>query len=303
VVQTWLYHADLLGLVARWLGQAPRLVWNVRCSESIGSTVVRAVLTRFSATPEAVVINSQAGRAYHERLGYRPKRWEYIPNGFDTSVLRPDEGARKRLRGALGIEPDATVIGISARYHPMKDHATFLAAAARLVATRPQTVFVMVGAGMDERNRELLGTIEGYSLAANVRLLGERTDMPAVYPAFDIGTLSSAFGEGFSNVLAEAMACGVPCVATDSGDAAEIIGPTGQIVPPREPEALAAAWDALVEAGSDGRRRIGAAARDRIVRIYDLSVITARYEALYEELLAGAAPASLGAYARPTGGR
>src|SRR5215472_15687312 len=72
VVQTWLYHADLLGLVARWLGQAPCLVWNIRCSESIGSTVVRAILSRFSATPDAVVINSQAGRAYHDRLGYHP---------------------------------------------------------------------------------------------------------------------------------------------------------------------------------------------------------------------------------------
>src|SRR5262249_26692679 len=159
---------------------------------------------------------------------------------------------------------------------------TFLAAAAKLAARRPEAMFVMVGAGMDDRNRDLMRMIETHSLIPHVRLLGERIDMWAIYPAFDIGTLSSAFGEGFSNVLAEAMACGVPCVATNSGDAAEIVGATGRIVPPRDPDALAAAWDSLIESGAEARRQLGTAARERVVSLYDLSVITARYEALYE---------------------
>jgi glycosyltransferase involved in cell wall biosynthesis len=298
VVQTWLYHADFLGLAARWLGQAPRLIWNIRCSESIGSTAVRAILSRCSRIPEAIVINSLVGRAYHERLGYDPRRWEFIPNGFDTSVLRPDTEARDRLRAALGIDRSAVVIGISARYHPMKDHATFLAAAARLAASRPEAVFVMVGAGIDEHNRDLTQMVEAHSLDPRVVLLGEQTDMPSVYPAFDIGTLSSAFGEGFSNVLAEAMACGVPCVATNSGDAGEIIGPTGRIVPPRDPQALAAAWEALIASGAETRRQLGAEARERVIGLYDLAVITARYEALYDSLLVADTSAQrLGTYA------
>src|SRR5262249_10390758 len=107
VIQSWLYHADLLAMTARWLYRRPRLVWNIRCSESIGSDGVRAVLARCSRLPDAVIVNSQVGRAYHERLGYRPRRWEYIPNGFDTGHLCPDAGARDRLRTELGIAPEA----------------------------------------------------------------------------------------------------------------------------------------------------------------------------------------------------
>jgi glycosyltransferase involved in cell wall biosynthesis len=284
VLQTWLYHADLLGLAARWLGGAPRLVWNVRCSESIGSKVVRWALSRLSALPDAVVVNSLAGRRFHEQLGYRPKRWEHIPNGIDTSEFRPDEAARRRLREELRIGEAAIAIGLPARYHPMKDHATFLAAAADLAQRRPEVVFVLVGTGIEPANRELTRAIAAHGLGSRVRLLGERREMRAVYPAFDIATLSSAFGEGWPNVLGEAMACGVPCVATDSGDSAEIVGDTEFIVPPRDPAALAAAWERLIALGPVRRRALGAEARKRIIHYYDLARIIGRYEAFYDEI-------------------
>lgn len=286
IVQTWLYHADLLGLVARWLGYAPCLIWNIRGSESIGSSGVRLALSRCSAMPDGVIVNSLAGQRFHEGLGYRPKRWELIPNGFDTRVLRPDAAARGRLRAELGIPETAVAIGLAARYHPMKDHANFLAAAALLAQRRPDVVFLLVGSGITPRNRELATAIEAHGLTQRVRLLGERQDMNAIYPAFDIATLSSAFGEGFPNVIGEAMSCGVPCVATDSGDSAEILGHTGLVVMRRNPAALAAAWEELAGLGPEGRRSLGLKARDRIVRDYDLTTIIARYEALYEEFAA-----------------
>jgi len=286
IVQTWLYHADLLGLIAARLGYAPHLAWNIRCSDMAGPSVVRAILSRCSALPEIVIINSLAGRRFHEGIGYHPRRWEYIPNGYDTALLRPDETARLRLRAALGIDPGAIVIGLPARYHPMKDHAGFFAAAQRMAA-HPEVVFVLLGAGTEPTNRDLVQAIEAHGLMPRLRLLGERADMNAVYPAFDIATLSSAFGEGFPNVLAEAMACGVPCVATDSGDAAEILGEFGIIVPTRDPQALAEGWQRMIALGAEGRRALGLKARARIVDNYDLDQIVSRFEMLYGEIAKG----------------
>ena len=291
IVQTWLYHADLLGLIADRLGYAPRLAWNIRCSDMAGPGIVRAILGRFSALPETVIINSHVARRFHEGVGYHPRRWDHIPNGYDTTLLRPDEAAGLRMRAALGIDASATVIGLPARYHPMKDHATFLAAAGRQ-ATAPDIVFMLLGAGIDPANRDLMRAIEAHRLMPRLRLLGERADMNAVYPALDIATLSSAFGEGFPNVLAEAMACGVPCVATDSGDAAEILDDTGIIVPPRDPQALAAGWQRMIALGREGRRALGLRARARIVENYDLDQVVSRFEALYCQIATTRSPRS-----------
>ena len=287
LLQTWLYHADLLGLPARLLGHAPRLLWNIRCTESVGSAALRRVLSSCSAMPDAVVVNSVAGQQFHQqRLRYRPKRWEYIPNGFDTREMRPDEDARRRLRGELGIAETSIVIGMVARYHPMKDHANFFAAAVRLAQRREDVVFVLAGSGVTPGNCKITAAIGKHGLTPRVRLLGERPDIGAVYSTFDIATLSSAFGEGCPNVLGEAMACGVPCVATDSGDTAQLLGDTGLAVPPRDPAALAVAWERFSEMPSNERRGFGRRARERIIRDYDVDVIIRHYEALYTEIIA-----------------
>jgi len=287
ILQTWLYHADLLGLLARPFARTPRLIWNLRATESIGSTVVRKLLGWASACPDAVIVNSLAGRRYHEALGYRPRHWIHLPNGFDTAALRSDPAARPGLRARLGIAADAVAILLPARYHPVKDHANFLAAAAILAARRPEARFALVGAGIGPENPPLAAAIAARGLDDRVLLLGERRDLDRLYPAFDIVTLSSALGEGFPNVLGEAMCCGVPCVATDSGDAAPIIGDTGAIVAPRDPAALAAAWDRLIGLGEAGRRELGLKARARIVEHYELAAVIARYAAVYEAIAAG----------------
>ena len=286
ILQTWLYHADLLGSLVQRLVPPCALFWNIRCTENFGTDIVRKLLTWFSTRPDVVIVNSLAGQRFHEQLGYRPRRWAHIPNGCDTNAFQFDAEARVNLRRELGISDHAVAIGLPARYDPMKDHANFFSAAAKLAVIRPEAVFVLIGSGVDLSNRPLSEMIKAYGILQHLRLLGTRNDMARVYSALDIATLSSAF-EGFPNVLIEAMSCGVPCVATDCGDFAAILGATGTVVPPRDPEALAEAWNELIAVGPEARRSMGGEARARIVRCFELATIVGRYDALYSEFSKG----------------
>jgi glycosyltransferase involved in cell wall biosynthesis len=198
------------------------------------------------------------------------------PNAFDLT--------RRRVRTELSIPEGAIALLLPARYDPMKDHVNFLSAAKRLADRQPDAQFALAGAGIEPGNCALAEAIATHGLGDQIRLLGERPDMEAIYPAFDIVTLSSAFGEGFPNVLGEAMACGVPCVATDVGDAAAIIGECGIVVRPREPEALAAGWERLIVIGAEGCAALGAKARARVVENYGIANVVSLFAALYEDL-------------------
>jgi glycosyltransferase involved in cell wall biosynthesis len=290
IVQSWLYHADFLALSMRLLGRIPRLVWNIRCTDMCGDglsrtgAILRRVLSWSAAVPDAIVVNSRAGQEFHQQIGYGARRWALIPSGIDTGEFRPDPIARARFRQELRFDADAVVIGLAARFHPMKDHATFLAAAARVAARNEQARFVLSGMGVDKRNRHLTELIARLGIADRVRLIGERSDMPNFYAALDIAALSSAYGEGCPNVLAEAMSSNVPCVSTDVGDSAALIGDTGRIVPARDADGLAAALEEVIALDPQGRRSLGARARSRIERYYNLKRIVACYEELYDEI-------------------
>lgn len=286
VVQTWLYHGDLIGGVAAKLCGLP-FIWNIRNSNmdmrqySFASRTVLAILPYLSRLPTAVVANSQAGRVAHEALGYRPKRWVLIPNGFDINRFQPDPAAATDIRRELGLAPDAFVVGMVARFDPKKDHETFLRAAALHAEHHPQTRFVLIGPGLNAECSPLAALVHANGLQGRVLLLEERADIPRVLQAFDVATLSSAFGEGFPNFVGEAMSCAVPCVVTDVGDSAAIVGATGRVVPPADPAALAAAWAALADAGPSERKTLGEAARKRILDHYALPAIVRQFEDLY----------------------
>jgi glycosyltransferase involved in cell wall biosynthesis len=280
IVQTWLHHADLFGLIMLRLGRVRHLLWALHSSDMQESALVRRLLVRGSARPDAVVTVSRFGQRFHTELGYRPRRWVYIPNGFDTVSLHPDEAARRRGRALLGIADSEIAILLPARHHPMKDHANFFAAAARLAASEPNARFVLAGTGSDA----LGDPIAAHGLAGRVLPIGHRTDLDGLYPAFDIVTLSSAYGEAFPMVLGEAMACGVPCVATDVGDTALLIGDAGTVVPARDPGALAEGWRGIIALAPEERRALGVKARAHIVANYDLERIVPRFEALYREI-------------------
>lgn len=291
ILQTWLYHADLLGLLVGRAAGVPTIVWNLRCSNldlARYSRTLRLVVKacgRLSALPEAVVANSEAGREYHTRIGYRPRRWVLVPNGVDLDTFRPDSTARPRLRADLGLPPETPLVGLVARFDPMKDHRTFLEAAAVLHRSRPDVHFMLAGLGLDSGNPRLADWLGELGIAPAVHLLGVRNGIPALMAGLDIATSSSAFGEGFPTAIAEAMACGVPCVVTNVGDSAVLVGGTGRVVPPRDPAALATAWLDLLQ--SDSRlAACGLAARARAVGHFALDTIVRQYERLYEECFA-----------------
>lgn len=283
VLQSWLYHADLLALAASWMTPGLPLVWNLRCSDmdlgfySRQVRLVRRILALASARPAAIIVNSDSGRRYHEALGYHPRRWEIIPNGFDIERFHPDPAARRAWRERLGAGEAGLLIGMVARVDAMKDHATFFDAAARVAARRQDAMFVLAGRGTESLKCPPV-------LTGRLHALGERDDIASILASLDVAVLSSAFGEGFPNVLGEAMACGVPCIATDIGDSAAIIGDTGSIVPPRDGEALAGAMLDWMGRDPAALAQAKAAARRRVAEHYALPAIVERYQRLYEGL-------------------
>lgn len=285
IVQSWLYHADFLSTLAVQWSPVPALIWNLRCSDmdlrqySLLTRLVQRMLARWSGRPTAVVVNSEAGRRLHERLGYHPHRWEVIPNGFDLGRFRPDPVIRSSCRREWQVPDDAIIVGFIARLDPMKDHATFLEAAEQIANTREKVFFLLVGKGTEK----LGSAIATKRLSDKTRLLEHREKIEALLAGVDILCLCSV-SEGFPNVLGEAMACGIPCVSTDVGDARSIIGHTGLVVPVRDPNALAHAIVDLVDRGAAARAALGWEARKRIETHYSLPTIVSRYEALYSEM-------------------
>jgi glycosyltransferase involved in cell wall biosynthesis len=281
IVQGWMYHGDLAALVALVLSgrrQRTRLVWGIRCSEvdlrAYGRglrLVVRACIA-LSRWPDVVTANSVAGLKSHLRLGYRPRRTEVIANGIEVERFKPDGAARAALRRELGIAADAVVLAHVARVDPMKDHAGLRTALLQL----PEVTALLIGRGTEK-----------LPAAPNAHRLGRRDDVERLLAAADIVVSSSAFGEGFANVLAEGMACGLPAVATDVGDARAIVGDSGLIVPPRDPRALAAAIREIAREGAATRSERGARARARIVENFAMNRAVGRFAELYRSLTDG----------------
>ena len=291
IVQTWLYHADLVGLLAAMAAGVPRVVWNIRCAELDPADHPRSLrsvlrlLASLSARPAAVICNSEAGRLAHQRLGYSPRQWEIISNGFDTDRFSPSIEARMQLRSALGVPADCRLVGLLARYHPMKDHVTFFRAAQTIVQEQPDVYVVAAGRGVPESAsvRELVHSL---GIAGRVRLLGEAGDPARFLAALDVA-VSSSYSEAFPNVVGEAMACGVSCVVTDVGESRMIVGDTGVVVPPRDPASLGAAVLEQLRRPPNELRASGDAARARIVREFSIGRVAARYRDLYRSLAAG----------------
>ncbi|MGH9720028.1 MAG: glycosyltransferase [Bryobacteraceae bacterium] len=293
LLQGWMYHGNLAAqaVAAALPGRVP-VLWNIRGSHHIlrdeKATTAAAIWlgARLSKRPVRILCNSTtSARLHEEHLGFASDRWEIIPNGFELDKYAPSAPARADVRQELGVPADALLLGLMGRYNPVKDHGNFLRAARSMRAGRENKIyFVMAGTGVDGANRELARQIAELGLNGSVRLLGERDDMPRVTAALDLA-VNSSYSEGFPNVVGEAMSCGVPCVVTDVGDSAWLVGNTGFKVAPRDSEALAAACRTLIDLGAEGRRALGLAARQRVASEFSLDSVSARYESLYETVL------------------
>ncbi|WP_374434432.1 glycosyltransferase [Inhella sp.] len=285
LLQTWMYHADLLGaLLARPAG-IRRLVWNVR-QTGLGATDIRPgtrlvvrLCAWLSGRPAAIVTNARSALTVHAAQGYRAACFHWIPNGFDTQTFRPDAQARQALRREWGVADDELLVGLVARLDPQKDHANFLQAAARLHQAWPAARFVLVGSGIPQD--AALGA-EIARLKLPVLRLDNRADIPAVLSALDLFCLSSR-AEGFPNVLGEAMACARACVSTRCGDAAELLPPEC-LAPPQDPEALAQALLRWAQAGAAARQALGERLRAKVQAEFPQQAVWPRYLALYESL-------------------
>jgi len=285
-IQGWMYHGNLAAYFAsRFFAPKVPVVWGIHHSiaqldaEKQMTQAIVKLSAKISHSPKKVVFVSQTSKAQHEAIGYCQQNSCVIPNGFDTTRFQPSSQARSEVRTTLGLAADTLLIGLFCRYHPMKDHANFFHAAALLTKKYANVHFLLAGTDVTLANQDLQQLIR--IERSQVHLLGERSDIPQLMAALDIATLASAYGEAFPLVVGEAMACSVPCVVTDVGDSKWIVGDTGKVVPPKNPQALADAWQALIEIGSSKRTALGKAARTRIQENFALDPIVAQYQALY----------------------
>ncbi len=266
IIQSWMYHADLMAALARgslmWPPSSrPRLAWGIRCSDmdlrryGWGLNLVVKTNARLSTTPDTIIVNSHAGKKAHINLGYNAKKMQVILNGIDTQRFSPNLAMRQIMRSKLGIPEETPVLIHIARVDPMKDHATLLAAAQNFPG-----VLLLVGAGTESMGN-----------STSIRGLGRRDDIPDLIAAADVLVSSSAFGEGFPNVVAEAMSCEVPAVVTDVGDSAYIVKDTGIVVSPNSPQELSAALNYIIGEGRKSLQQRGRSARLRVESEFSLN--------------------------------
>ncbi|MEH1975390.1 MAG: glycosyltransferase [Nostoc sp.] len=291
LIQGWMYHGNLAAQFARlFLFKQVSVLWNIRHSlysldlEKPRTTIIIKLSAQFSNSATKIIYNSQNSARQHEKSGYCINKTCVIPNGFETDKFIPSDKAYLSVRSEFNIPENALLIGLIGRYHPIKDHFNFLQAAALLLKNYPNVQFVLAGNKVDWQNHILSELIHELGLVKQIHLLGERHDVPRLTAAFDIASSSSS-GEGFPNVIGEAMSCGVPCVVTDVGDSAWIVSDTGKVVPPRDPYALANAWKALIDIGTEGREALGKAARQRVIECFSLDSVVDQYEVLYDNIL------------------
>ena len=291
IVQGWMYHGNLAGLLARYFAPGrPVLAWNIR--HSLYDIALEGPLTQLvikagrllSGKPEKILYNSRVSRQHHEKFGFRHKDGQVIPNGIDVDRFRFSESARQRIRQSLDIAEDSVVIGHVARFHPMKDHRLFLKAATKVASSFSDVHFLMAGRRVEYQTEFFAKTLPA-DLRARFHLVGEREDVADLMCAMDIYSLSSSYGEGFSNVLGEAMSVGLPCVATDVGDCGLIIGDTGLLTQPRDLAGFGKELITLLEMPREERLHLGRRARARIVDNFSLSAIVEQYKKLYSEMI------------------
>ena len=286
VLQGWMYHGSLFASIfARLLPRRPTVLWSMRQTlyslpeePFVRRQIIRA-LAALSYNVTGVVYNSRHSMEQHRHAGLVSLADLMIPNGFDLGRYRPDPERRRRARTQLGFSEQQQVVGLVARVHPMKDHANFIAATALLADAMPSVRFVLAGEGTDAP--EIKVALKQARVAHLTRCLGRITNTEELYPALDLLVLASAWGEAWPNVLGEAMACGVPCVATDIGESSEIVGDAGVIVLPRDPTALALACQGLLQQGHEALLALGMRARERVMMRFDIGAVFWQYANLW----------------------
>ena len=287
ILHCWMYHANFVGSMASLFAGNIPVVWAIHNTtlsvenSSKATILLMRILGFLSFLPEQIVYCSQFAKTLHEKYYYSKKKGKFIPNGVDTTVFIPKPEIGTQFLSKLKIQKDSFVIGMIGRYDPQKDYPNFLTAANLIHQFNDSVQFVMCGPGVDDENKVLLDIVKTFEQPDRFHLIGSRIDIQKVHNAFDIFVLSS-ISEAFPIVLAEAMACGVPCVSTDIGDAAYIIGNAGKVVPVKNPQAIADAVKQLLSMPDEAYEQLKSAARKRIVDYFSLPEIAQLYKQTYE---------------------
>ena len=287
IIHGYLDISNLLSLSAKLFLSRALIIWGARSSNlELGhydwlrrlSFLLERLFARFA---DCIIVNSIAGRAYLLERRFPAEKVALVHNGIDTELFRPDAEAGARVRSEWGVPKDEILVGHVGRLDPAKDHANLLRAASLLQRERPDVRFVCVGSGPQSYAQRLHQITEGSGQTKTIKWIEMRSDMRAVYNAFDIN-VSSSQSEGFSNVIGEAMACAVPCVVTDVGDSALIVGDTGYVCAPRNAEALAAA---LISCLQEDRNALGMKARSRVMEHWGIERLVEGTERVFITLM------------------
>ena len=294
VVQTWMYHADLLGGLASRLSSKSPIVWNIRHTNldfganKLSTLAVAKASALLSHTiPSRIISVASVSAERHVRFGYDRKRMIVIRNGVDTDAFKPDPDARAEVREEYDFAPESPIVAHFGRFHPQKDHATLVAAAKRIASVRPDCGFLFVGQGVDPSNADLSRWIASAGIGKQVRLLSERVDITRLASAADV-VISSSIGEGFPNTVAESMACGTPCVVTDVGDSALLVPDPNQIVRPGDAETMAQYVLRILGQDPEQAGELRKHARQHILDKFSMKAFIAEYSELYRSLVPGA---------------
>ena len=289
IVQTWLYHADLLGGLAARLAGSKNIVWGVRCTAipqgalSITYWLVRLCGILSHTVPDRIICCAISAREVHINLRYAAHKMTVVPNGYDFSAFEMQSTSRKNVRQELGIKADDIVIGVVGRFDPLKDFHNFVSAASYIATKRADVKFLMVGDGNEWTNSVLHGWIEEAGLLNRFCLVGYQAEVAQFFSAMDIFCLSSQ-NEGFPNVLVEAMAMSLPCVVTQAGDATDILGDDDFVVPVKDSVSLANALLQMCQLDSDEQRLLGEKNAEKVRYQYGIEEVRRKYKAIYEEI-------------------
>ena len=290
LIQGWMYHGNLAAIAGRLLAaRKPPVLWNIRKATNLEDYKLMTRLTirlgaLCSASAAKVIYCGESIAEQHRKLGFSSGNMTIIPNGFDADRFVPSDESKRVLRKARGMAADAPVVGMTARYHPHKDHPNFLRMAAIVKASVPGVQFVLAGRGLDDNNSEIRSLAAELGVLGRLHLMGECCKVEALVPGFDVYCLSSV-AEGFPNSLGEAMSCGVPCVTTSAGAAVEVVGNVGAVVPTRNPIKLATEVIRLLRLKPEARLQIGEQSRQRVIDRFSLTAVADRYAEVYRQAL------------------
>ena len=291
LIQSWLYHSDLMSsLVSPWVGKPP-VVWNLRHAtldskhdgrSTLWTAKVCAWLSRTS--PARILVNTVSGRRVHAEYGYDDSKLNVVPNGFDLDRFCPSPTARVELRTALGLPAQTPLIGLVARFSDLKGQALFIRAMSQVATRLPEVQFVLCGTNITRENKTLVGWVAQSGCAERFHLLGERLDVERIHAALDL-EVSASTSEAFSNSIGESLCCGVPCVVTDVGDSAWLVDDAGWVVPSHDAPAMADACLQILTATQASRADLSRRARHRMSQHFDIHVIARQYRDIWQDVL------------------